>query len=286
MDRIEQLTSACAQLGEGPVWDAASRRLWWVDLLAGDILSLHLTTGAMTRQHVGDVASAVRLRRRGGLVVAVERGFVLFDADFTGPRPVAEVFSDRALRMNDGGCDPQGRFYCGSMAYDHATGRGSLYRLDPDGSVRTVLTDVTVSNGIAWSPDGLLVYYVDSPTQRIDVFDFQADTGEFSSRRTAVTIDPAHGTPDGLTVDAEGGIWVALWDGGAVHRYDRDGRLDAVVSLPVPRVTACAFGGDDLDELFITTARVGVADTEQGQSGAVFRHRPGVRGLTAHEFAG
>jgi sugar lactone lactonase YvrE len=187
--------------------------------------------------------------------------------------------------MNEGGCDPQGRFYCGSMAYDETSGAGSLYCLETDGAARRVVDGVTISNGIVWSLDGTQVYYVDTPTQRVDVFDHDPVTGELSGRRPVVHIDPAVGAPDGLTQDAEGGLWVALWGGGAVHRYTLDGRLDAVVEVGPLQVTACAFGGADLDELYITTSRDKLSAPEPA-AGAVFGHRPGVRGVPVRTYGG
>jgi sugar lactone lactonase YvrE len=283
--RAEQLTDPVAHHGEGPMWDPATRALHWVDMLAGDVLALHGDTG-LRRVHVGQVAAAVRPRAAGGFVVAVERGFAVLDESWAEVRPVVEVWTDPSVRMNEGGCDPRGRFYCGSMAYDAAPGRGALYRLDPDGSVEVVLSGVTISNGLAWSAGGAQVWYVDSPTQRVDVFDFDPDAGRFANHRPFVRIPVEQGAPDGIALDREGGVWVALWDGGAVHRYSPDGRLDAVVELPVRRVTACAFGGPDLDELYITTSREGVPAGEQPAAGALFVCRPGVGGMSPFTYYG
>jgi sugar lactone lactonase YvrE len=216
--RAEQLTAACAGHGEGPAGDAAAGVLRWVDMLRGDVLTL-TPAGSVERLHVGDVAAAVRPRLGGGLVVALERGFTLIDGGgAAGPELTA--FTDPLSRMNDGGTDRQGRFFCGSMAYDMADPRGALYRLDPDGSVSTVMGDVTISNGIAWSADGEQMFYIDSGTQRVDVFDYETATGTplSLSRRPVVEISPATGLPDGMALDAEGGIWVALWGGRAVRR--------------------------------------------------------------------
>ena len=161
--------------------------------------------------------------------------------------------------MNEGGCDPDGRFYCGSMAYDQSTGAGagSVYRLDPDGAVEVVLPRVTISNGLEWSPDGTLAYYNDTPTHEISVFDYSRATG-LTNRRTFTRL-PDDGTPDGLTVDAEGGIWTAVYDGGAVYRYSPEGVLEERIEVPTPKVTACTFGGDGLDQLFITTSQEDVS---------------------------
>jgi sugar lactone lactonase YvrE len=291
-----QLTDVCTVHGEGPVWDAAAGVLRWVDMLAGDILATALPpgkaeagrihTGEIERLHVGSVAAALRPRDGGGLGVAVERGFALLDPDSSTPRYLGDLWSDPSVRMNDGGCDPQGRFYCGSMAYDETPGRASLYRLDPDLTVTSVLDGVTISNGLVWSLDGGTAYYVDTPTARIDAFAFDASSGRFGERRTAVDIPTAVGAPDGLTVDAEGALWVALWGGGAVHRYGPDGQLDTVVELPVRQVTACTFAGPNLDLLCITTSRHGVPAGEQPTAGALYWVRPGVPGLPARTFAG
>ena len=281
--RAEQLTEPCAEHGEGPVWDAAAGALRWVDMMRGDVLTL-TPAGLVERQHVSQVAAALRPRAGGGLVVATERGFVLLD-DAGQPGPVRAAFTDRRCRMNDGGTDRQGRFLCGSMAYDMTTPCGALYRLDPGGGVAVVLEQVTISNGIAWSPGGDQMYYIDSATQRVDVFDYLANDGSLARRRPLIEISPDLGMPDGLALDAEGGVWVALWRGRAVHRYGPDGRLEAVVDLPASQVTACTFGGPDLDELYITTSRLDLPAGDQPAAGSLFRVSPGVRGLPVTPFA-
>ncbi|TFV46261.1 SMP-30/gluconolactonase/LRE family protein [Blastococcus sp. TF02A_35] len=280
--RAEQLTGPVAHHGEGPVWWAGWGGLRFVDMLAGDVLRL-AADGAVTRAHVGAVAAALRPRRGGGAVVAVERGFALEDADGT-VTALPEVWSDDGVRMNEGGCDPDGRFWCGSMAYDQAPGAASMYRLDPDGSVRRVFADLTVSNGLEWAPDGTLAYYADTATHRVDVFDYDREGG-LTGRRPFVAMSDEQ-NPDGLTVDTEGGVWVALYGGGAVHRYDPSGRLDAVVEVPTAQVTACTLGGPGLDELFVTTSRQGMDPGEDPLAGCVFRVDAGVRGLPARTFAG
>jgi sugar lactone lactonase YvrE len=283
--RADVVTDPVAHHGEGPVWDPATRALHWVDMLAGDVLRLR-DDGTVRRIHVDNVVAALRPRAAGGFVVAVERGFAVLDESWEPVRPVIDVWTDPGVRMNEGGCDPRGRFSCGSMAYDAAPGRGALYRLDPDGFVETVLRGVTISNGLVWSVDGARAWYVDTPTQRVDVFDVDPESGGFTNRRPFVEIPAEQGSPDGITLDAEGGLWVALWDGGAVHRYTPGGRLDMVVELPVRQVTACAFGGPALDELFITTSRVGLPAGEQPAAGALFACRPGVAGMAPFAFAG
>jgi hypothetical protein len=197
------VTDPVAFHGEGPVWSERWGVLRWVDMFAGDVLSL-TADGAIDRRHVGGVVAAVRPRRRGGAVIGVERGFALEDADGTLTH-LGELWTDDSVRMNEGGCDPDGRFYCGSMAYDQRPGAGALYRLDPDGSVRVVLEGVTISNGLEWSPDGSLAYYNDTATHRIDVFDYDGESG-LTGRRPFVDLSAEAENPDGLTVDEQGGV--------------------------------------------------------------------------------
>ena len=277
--RPEQVTDPICYHAEGPVWSERWGGLRWVDMLAGDILSL-APDGSVQRRHVGSVAAAVRPRRRGGSVIGLERGFALEDTEGVITR-LPELWTDDRLRMNEGACDPDGRFYCGSMAYDKQPGAASLYRLDPDCTAHVILPNVTISNGIDWSPDGSLAYYNDTHTRRIDVFDYDAVAGLTARRAFAST----PGRPDGLTVDSEGGVWVALSDAGTVRRYSPDGTLDEMVELPVSKVTACTFGGRELDQLFITTSREGLAVPEPA-AGSVFRAVPGVTGQVAREFTG
>jgi sugar lactone lactonase YvrE len=286
MADVEQLTKPIAFHAEGPVWSPSWGGLRWVDMLAGDVLSMDLvsTDSVISRRHVGAIAAALRPRRGGGAVIAVERGFLLEDPD-GDLNPLPDLWSDPGLRMNEGACDPDGRFYCGSMAYDKAPGRGTVYRLDSDRTTSVIFGGATISNGLAWSPDGSLAYYIDSGTRRVDVFDYTTDEG-LTGRRTLVEIPDGAGDPDGMTVDAQGHLWVALYGGSAVRRYRPDGVLDGVVELPVTNVTACTFAGADLDELVITTSREGVPEGSQLEAGSLFRSSLGVTGLPVAEFAG
>ena len=280
--RAERLTDAVAYHGEGPVWSDRWGGLRWVDMLAGDILSL-ADDGTVGRRHVEAIAAAVRPRTGGGAVIAVERGFALEGPD--GSVTILDpVWTDTSVRMNEGGCDPDGRFWCGSMAYDQRPGGARLYRLDPDGSVYVGLDGVTVSNGLEWSPDGTLAYYADTATQQVDVFDYDRDAG-LTGRRPLVRW-AADERPDGLTVDAEGAIWVALNGSGVVHRYTPAGVLDGVVEVGPAQVTACTFGGPGLDTLFITTSRENLPPDQDPQAGSLFRADVGVRGRPVREFAG
>ena len=278
---VEQITGPVAFHGEGPVWSERWGGLRWVDMLAGDVLSLR-SDGAIDRHHVGNVAAAVRPRRQGGSVIGVERGFALEDAEGTLTH-MPELWSDDRVRMNEGGCDPDGRFYCGSMAYDQRPGAGALYRLDPDGSAHVVLESLTVANGLDWSADGTRAYHNDTATYRIHVYDYERESG-LSGRRVFAVTEPYR--PDGLTVDAEGGVWTALSNGGAVRRYTPDGALDEVIEVPAKKVTACTFGGPRLDELFITSSQENIDVDADPLAGSLFRAHPGVTGLPVREFAG
>ena len=281
--KVEQLTDPVAYHGEGPVWSESWGGLRWVDMLAGDVLLLG-PGGEIERHHVGEVAAAIRPRQGGGAVIGVERGFALEDAGGEVTH-LGELWADAGIRMNEGGCDPHGRFYCGSMSSEKKPGAGAVYRLETDGSVEVVLEGVTVSNGLEWSQDGSRAYYNDTETYRTDVFDYDLESG-LTNRRRFAEVAQDIGRPDGLTVDAEGGVWVAMNTGGAVHRYTADGELDAVVEVEPRKVTACTFGGSRLDELFITTSRENLEPHEDPRAGALFRAEVGVRGLPARTFAG
>lgn len=269
-----------AALGEGPCYDPATGALYWVDIPAGRVHE-RAADGALRSWDAGQPVGAVVVRARGGLALAARDGFVALDQATGALAPLAALGLPAGCRMNDGACDRAGRFLAGSMADDEAPGRGALYRLDPDHTVAELIAGVTISNGIGWSPDGALMYYIDSPTCRVDVLDYDPATGTISDRRPFAAIDAGEAIPDGLAVDAEGGVWVALWDGGAVLRFGPDGRLRQAIELPCPRVTSCAFGGQDLATLYITTA-AGPGD----KGGELFSVPAGVAGLPAHAYGG
>jgi sugar lactone lactonase YvrE len=281
-------------LSEGPRWHEEAGELLWVDILGatfhrGSIATdggLELVTSVAIDRHIGAVAPVVD----GGYVLAAGTGFLFVDPAGS----VSELAQPEAgrsdVRMNDGACDPQGRFWAGTMAYDESPAAGALYRLELDGSCTRVLTGLTISNGIGWSPDGATMYLADSGTGRVEAFDFHGDTGAISGRRTLVHIEQPGVAPDGLTVDEDGGIWVALWGGGVIQRYAADGSRLATVRLPVERPTSCAFGGPDRAALFVTTARGGldeVALARQPHAGHVFRiDGLGVRGMPCAPYRG
>ncbi len=281
-------------LSEGPRWHAERGSLLWVDILAGqlhrarvdeDDALAELETIAVGR-HVGAVAPALA----GGYVLAAGQGFLYVTEEGKISELAQPMAGHAEVRMNDGACDPLGRFWAGTMAYDEAAGAGSLFRLELDGSCTTVLSALTISNGIGWSPDGEEMYLNDSGTGRLESFRFDASSGSISKRRVLVEIDEPGVVPDGLTVDAEGAIWVALWGGWAVNRYAPDGSLLDSIELPVQMPTSCAFGGAEGDTLFVTSASEGLdaeAIARQPDAGRVFSIRGlGVRGVPCEPYRG
>lgn len=282
----EVVLDARAQLAEAPLWDDVTGTLLWVDILAHEVHRLDPATGVDSVLSLpGPVGVAVP-RRTGGLVVAVGMAFAHLDEETGALTELARVH--RGDRMNDGGCDPAGRFWAGTMTEAQTTGASALYVLEPAGDVREVLGDVSLSNGLAWSPAGDTVYYVDTPLRRVDAFDYDVGTAGLSGRRTVVDLRAAEGRPDGLTVDADGSLWVAMARAGVVRCYRPDGRLEHVLAVPAPLVTSCAFGGASLSELYITTGRWSMtADQlrDHPHAGALFRVSDlGVQGMPCHRF--
>lgn len=268
--------------GEGAFWDAATDSVRFVDMLEGDVMTWDGTI--LRRSHVSDVTAVIRARTGGGYVVATERGFALTDGELTIEREIP-VFSDSDLRMNEGACDAAGRFYCGSMAYDARPDGGRVYRLDPDLSVRVALERVTIPNGLVWTAAGDVALHADTREGVIWAYDFDLATGRFGERRPFVRFSGTGGMPDGMSIDEDDGVWVAMWGGGAVRRYTASGALDLTIPLPTVNVTSCAFGGADRRTLYITTSRQGLADPEP-EAGGLFAVDTGFTGAPVHAFGG
>jgi sugar lactone lactonase YvrE len=288
--RAELLVDARASLGEGPVWDDREGCVWWVDILGETVHRTDPVSGHDEVLPIGRMSGAVGLRDSGGLVVAARDGFGALDP-VTGRFEILVPVEadDQTTRMNDGKVDPAGRFWAGTTDLDHRPGLGTLYRLDPDLRVTPMLRDVTISNGLDWSLDGRTMYFIDTPLRRVDAFAFDPAGPTIADRRPAVAIRDGAGSPDGMTLDAEGYLWVALWGGWAVERYAPDGQLDMRVEVPAEQASSCTFGGPDLDLLFITTARKGFpagGRPDQPEAGGLFVCRPGPRGRRAFRFAG
>ena len=288
---VELVLDAKATLGEGAIWDARKERLYWVDIVEGRLHVFNPAEGTDRTVEVGQMVGTVVPRRTGGLMLAVQHGLGSFDVR---TRELT-IFGDPEVhlpenRFNDGKCDPAGRFWAGTMSTARKPAAGSLYCMEADHSVRRMLGGVTTSNGIAWSLDRSTMYYIDTPTGQVDAFDYRIDTGEITNRRVVVTVPGDSGRPDGMTIDSEGLLWVAHWEGGRVTRWDpKTGSLRQTIHVPASRTTSCAFGGANLDELYITTARIRLSERDlaaQPHAGGLFRARPGVRGVKAFEFAG
>lgn len=277
-----------AELAESPIWDSRQQSLLWVDIERGHVHRYDPASGEDTVTSVDVPVGALAVRRGGGLILAAGRGFAFLDERTSSLQWLwAQARGDR---MNDGKCDPAGRFLAGSLTFARVPGAAALYRMDGDGQVTAVIEDVTLSNGLGWSPDGTRLYFTDTELDRVDVLDYDVTTGAVSGRRPFADLHAVVGRPDGLTVDADGGVWVAMArGGGVVRRYTPDGQLDQVIELPVRLVTSVTFGGADLTDLYVTTSRanLGPADlADQPQAGAVFcLPASGFRGLPANECA-
>lgn len=275
-------------LGEGPVWLVDEGRLLRVDITAGEIHSWAPEAVEQQTRHVGGPVSFAIPRRGGGLVIGRRHTVEVLDGDERRVLTTVESGLDHN-RFNDAKCDALGRLWAGTMSTRRESGVAALYRIEPDGAVEPAIEGTTISNGLDWSPDGARMYFVDSPTQRVDVFDFDLGAGRLDNRRPLIEIPASDGLPDGLTVDRDGGIWIALFGGGAVRRYADDGTLEAVVEVPTSNPTCPTFGGSDLEVLFVTSARHRLTAEqlrEQPCAGAIFAVRPGISGRPAHRFAG
>jgi sugar lactone lactonase YvrE len=288
--QVELVLDSHAEVGEGPVWDQESQRLLWVDITRGLVHLLDPASGVDRSFDVGQHVGAAAFRAAGGMALALRGGFGLLDLDSGLVEQIADTEMTRpGNRMNDGKCDRAGRFWAGSMSYEERGREGSLYRLDRDRSVALVLSGVGLSNGLDWSPDERFMYHIDSLAAGVDAYDFEPSTGSIANRRRLIEVPARDGTPDGMTVDAEGCLWVCFWNGGAVRRYGPDGSFLQEVGLPVRQVTSCAFGGPDLGDLYITSAARGLSPRdleEQPKAGGVFRCRPGVTGFPSNRYLG
>jgi sugar lactone lactonase YvrE len=281
---------ARALLGEGPLWDQEDRCLYWVDIKGSAVHRFDPATGRDTRWSTPEPVGSLARRARGGLVVALRSGFHAFDLDTGAAEPLAKPELDRpGNRFNDGKPDRRGRFWAGSMCDSAAAPTGALYRLDTDGSCRRMVDGIVISNALCWSPDGRTMYHGDTARRIVWAWDSDPERGEIENRRVFVTLSADEGSPDGATVDADGFVWLAHWDGWQLTRHDPTGRTERVIRLPVQRPTCPAFGGPDLDVLYVTSASSGLSRwsrATQPWAGGILALDPGVRGLAEARFAG
>ncbi|MFC7457502.1 SMP-30/gluconolactonase/LRE family protein [Brachybacterium sp. GCM10030267] len=277
----ERITESICHHAEGPYWSNSWGGLRWVDMLAGDVMHLDESGTVRRIPTPSNVVACVRPAASGGAVLALEKGFALEDAD--GAIDPLPPLWEEDVRMNEGAVAPDGSFLCGSMAYDAREGAAAMWRLLPDGTTSRMLTGLTISNGLAFSADGSCAYYVDTPTGRVDLFDWSDDAG-LTGRRTFADLTGQDGHPDGLTLDAEGRVWVAMNGAGTVLGLDEHGGIAERVTVDARQTTACTFGGADRGTLYITTSRENVPDGEDLQAGSLFAVRPGVRGAEDRLF--
>lgn len=277
-------------IGEGPSWDRARASLLWTDIAGQRIHRFDPATGRTWTRPLEQMAGAVLPRADGGLALCLQDGVYLTDSDEGELRALVAVEpDDETTRLNDVKTDRAGRLWGGTMALDARADAGALYRITAAGEVTTVASPTTISNGIEWSPDGSLMYYIDTATRRMDAFDFDPRNGIAVGRRPFIHFDESLGLPDGMTVDAGGGLWVAFYDGWAVRRFWPDGTFDRSIDLPAARTTSCCFGGPSLDQLYVTSARDGLSPSqlaEQPYAGALFVIEAGLSGLPITPFAG
>jgi sugar lactone lactonase YvrE len=282
---VEPVGDVTAALGEGPYWVPEDDCLLWVDIEGARLHRTYFPSRETVTDSPGPISAAFPAVGGGILIAGGSALTLLFPAERGGQwvaRTIADAPARDGIRFNDAGVDPAGRVWAGSMHVTEAEPLGELYRLDPGGRMNPIIKNVTVSNGLGWSPDGSRMYYADSPLRRVDVFDYDPATGEAFARRAFADLSAAEGVPDGLTVDADGCVWVAMWGGSALRRFTPDGQPDAVLPVPVSQPTSCAFGGPGLADLYITTARVGLTEDElaaQPLAGRLLHARPGPVGL-------
>jgi sugar lactone lactonase YvrE len=290
-DEVELVLDSKSALGEGAIWNYKTGELIWVNI-TDKILNfydpkLKYNKEMLTGQMIGTVVPA----ESGKMMVALENGFYEFDPETGSKKRIANPEEGiDGNRFNDGKCDPAGRFWAGTMSMEGKPHAGALYRLDPDSSVHKMIENVSISNGIVWSLDATKMYYIDTPTQKVMSWDYNQETGEISNPKTAIEIPEEMGSPDGMTIDAEGNVWIALWGGSAVGCWNPEtGELLRKIEVPAKNVTSCAFGDEDLGTLYITTARQGTSEEELEKfphAGGLFKTRPGVKGVEAFFFKG
>ena len=272
------------------MWHPGENALFWVDIKGRAVHEFRPDDGTRRSYSVGEEIGCLVPRARGGWIAALRSGFAHLDLDGGSSTPVADPEADRpGNRFNDGKCDRRGRFWAGTMDDAATEPTGSVYRLSADGRVTRVLSGYIVTNGIGWSPDDRTMYFTDSKNKVILAYDFDAGVGELANERVFATVPAGEGTPDGLTVDAEGCVWSAHWDGWRITRYRPDGTIAEVIAMPVRRPTSCAFGGKGLDRLYVTSAREGLDEdtlAEGPLAGSLFEVRLGVCGLAEVPYAG
>ena len=286
--QAELLIDAQATLGEGPAWDAKTQTLYWVDILGKRVHAWK--DGRDDFLQLDEFVGCVAPRRDGGLVAALHASFWTFDGRGDQRAFLASVTEPATNRFNDGKCDPAGRLLAGTMDMDEKDASGNLYSLEAGRPPRRLLDGIRISNGLSWSPDHKIFYYIDTPTRQVRAFDYDLDTGDVSHPRVVVEVPASMGWPDGMTSDMVGRLWIALWGGARVSRWDpATGRCEAEVAVPALQTSSCVFGGARRDILYVTSARVGMDESALAKyplSGGVFQIQTQTEGMPTFEFAG
>ncbi|WP_249899520.1 SMP-30/gluconolactonase/LRE family protein [Paenibacillus sp. PK3_47] len=288
--QAELVMDAQAIIGEGPHWDHAQGRLYWVDIESKEMRVYDAITRTEQIHTFEQRVSAVVPAAEGGWILALQDGIYSFK-EHQQPELIYTVEADLpGNRLNDAKCDSAGRLWFGTMSMDGTPQAGSLYVMETNGKVRRVFTDIGTSNGLAWDDSRGLMYYIDTATGGVDVMNYDRHTGEVSGRKQVCKLQEGAGFPDGMTIDSEGMIWVAHWGGACVSRWNPlTGEQIGVIEVPAMNVTSCAFGGEHLDELYITTARNGM-NAEQLErwplTGGLFKAKLDVKGVPADVFGG
>jgi sugar lactone lactonase YvrE len=290
MNTPECIWNAHAQLGEGPLWSVREQALYWVDILNHRLHRHSLSDGQRTWQFDQEITAVAERAETRELVITQRHGFALFDPVSGRLTPLKQVETELPdNRFNDGKCDRFGHFWAGTMDFDAAKNTGSLYRLSPDLQCTRIDSDYTVTNGPAWSADCRTLYHNDSAKGRVYAFDFDLESGAVSNKRLFLQFSPEDGSPDGMTTDAEDGLWIAHWGAGKLTRHDAEGNVTRSIGLPCSQVTSCAFGGPGLTTLYITSAAVGLSPQQREReplAGGLFALELDIAGMPAHPFQG
>jgi len=283
--QIELLYDTKATLGEGPIWDARTQTLYWLD-----ILNKRIYAGGDVLVELDEFIGCIAPRKNGGLVLTKRFSFWTLETDSVRTNLIAPLTDEPSNnRSNDGKCDPRGRFLAGTMDMNEKDPTGSLYSLDGK-AVTRILGDVTISNGMAWSPDHKTFYYIDTPTRTVRAFDYDLETGMIENPRVVITVPEALGWPDGMTSDTQGNLWIAMWGGAKMTKWNPNtGELLEQIPAPAKNVSSCVFGGKNMNELYMTSARIGLDEatlTQYPLTGGVFCLETNVEGMPTFEFAG
>jgi sugar lactone lactonase YvrE len=289
--QAELVLEAQAELGEGPAWDEAEGLLYWVDIHVGRLHLFQPRTGNDRSIPIGEPLGCVAPCLRQGVVLGVRSGFARLDLGHLTLTHLANPEPDlTGNRFNDGKCDPAGRFLAGSMDDAEVEASGSLYSLAADGTWKTLRKGLRIPNGLAWSPDYRTFYHIDTPTRQVQAYDYDLERGEIAGPRTVLSVPPELGFPDGMTSDVDGILWIALWGGAQVTRWDpASGRMLEGIPLPALQPTSCVFGGLGMTDLYITTARIRLSAGQLKRyplSGGLFRVQTSVQGLPTFRFGG